>query len=83
MFNVSTMLAVVLMTGYSAALVLGQTKIPTAEDVSVKAEVPTPKETIPTEQLKTLVSRGASGAYSKDRVISPPKVPLSFHPQKT
>lgn len=66
------MLVIVVMLSYGSVRVIGQTEIPTARDVSVKRQVPTPKETIPTEQLMTLVSREASGTYSKDRVITPP-----------
>ena len=47
-------------------------EIPSARDVSVKADVPTPKDTISLERLQQLASREASASYSPDRVISPP-----------
>ena len=50
---------------------------PRARDLSTKAEVPTPQSTIPLERLEYLVSHEASGAYSPQRVISPPmKTPV-------
>ena len=50
---------------------------PRARDLSTKTEVPTPQSTIPLERLEHLVSHEASGAYSPQRVISPPmKTPV-------
>ncbi len=47
-------------------------EIPSAKNASVKADVPTPKDTISLERLQQLASREASASYSPDRVISPP-----------
>ncbi len=50
---------------------------PTARDVSIHRNVPTPQSNIPLERLEHLVSHEASGAYSSQRVISPPmKTPV-------
>ena len=53
-------------------LALPASEIPTAKDVSGKADVPSPKDTIPLERLQQLASREASASYSPDRLISPP-----------
>ena len=45
--------------------------LPTAKDVSVPREVPTPIDTIPLEQLKTLAARNASAEFDATRVITP------------
>jgi len=57
--------------------------IPTARDVTVRTARPTPRDTIPLERLKRLASKGASAAYSPDRVISP-TMPIAIrrkHPE--
>jgi len=43
-----------------------------ARDVSVKASVPTPRETMSLERIDRLVSHAGSARFAKDRVISPP-----------
>ena len=45
--------------------------LPTARDVSKPARVPTPRDTIPLERLKTLAARNAGAEFDPNRVITP------------
>ncbi len=64
--------AVVLMSVSLAATVRADPGYIEARDVSVKAEVPTPAESLSFERLDKLVSHQGSARFAKDRVISPP-----------
>ena len=50
---------------------MGENSYHRALDLSIGAEVPSPRATIPLQRLEELVSQEASGAYSPQRVISP------------
>ena len=45
--------------------------LPTARDASQSATVPTPRDTIPLERLKTLAARNAGAEFDPNRVITP------------
>ena len=55
-------------------------EIPTAKDVSLKTDRPTPADTIPVERLRQLASKQASASYATGRVISPP-MPIAIRRQ--
>ena len=45
--------------------------LPTARDASKPAKVPTPRDTIPLDRLKTLAARNAGAEFDPNRVITP------------
>ena len=59
-------------TRYHLELVLTEPATDAEQVITLKREVPTPKDTIPLERLNQLVSREISSSYSPQRVISPP-----------
>ena len=63
--------AVLFVLVYGVALAFGQPEYPTAKDVSVKAEVPTPRETAGLEVIKKMAARQSTAAFSPKRLISP------------
>jgi hypothetical protein len=60
-----------LLLGMVGPLAAQDAGLPTAKDVSVPREVPTPIDTISLEQLKTLAARNASAEFDPNRVITP------------
>ena len=64
---------IVLLTAllYFSTIATAADNLPTAKDVSKKISVPTPVDTIPTETLKTVVSRNANAEFDPNRVITP------------
>ena len=64
-------IAGLLILAFTVQLAAQDAGLPTAKDVSVPRKVPTPTDTIPLEQLKTLAARNASAEFDPNRVITP------------
>jgi hypothetical protein len=54
--------------------------LPTARDVSQRAKVPTPTDTIPLERLKTLAARDPAAEFDPNRFITP-HMPIAVRQQ--
>ncbi|MCP4817383.1 MAG: hypothetical protein GY888_33110, partial [Planctomycetaceae bacterium] len=69
MFRMS-LLVMLMLTGVSK--VPGQdAALPTSRDASTSRKVPTPRDTIPLEKLKTMAARNASAEFDPNRFITP------------
>ena len=69
MKNVVATVSILVLGGVPA--VAQEAGLPTARDASQSATVPTPRDTIPLDRLKTLAARNAGAEFDPNRVITP------------
>ena len=69
MKNVVATVSILVLGG--VPVVAQEAGLPTARDASQSATVPTPRDTIPLERLKTLAARNAGAEFDPNRVITP------------
>ena len=70
----------VLMVCFGVHALADDKPLPTARDVSQRAKVPTPTDTIPLERLKTLAARDPAAEFDPNRFITP-HMPIAVRQQ--